>query len=153
MYTRADLPSLIQFAQRLTSAALPGPSYYHAGDVAWQLYAVDASEDVRIWRDGDGRVAALAIFEHAAGWNHPLVLRALGGLAQVRRARGDAAEAERLLTRAIGVMDQSADALTVEARAQQAQLLTMLALVYRDQGRSAEADAAQARARSLSATP
>jgi hypothetical protein len=81
------------------------------------------------------------------------VLRALGGLAQVRRARGDAAEAERLLTRAIGVMDQSADALTVEARAQQAQLLTMLALVYRDQGRSAEADAAQARARSLSATP
>ena len=50
-------------------------------------------------------------------------------------------------------MDQSPDTLTVQARAQQAQLLTTLALVYRDQGRSAEADAAQARARSLAAAP
>ena len=81
------------------------------------------------------------------------MLKALGGLAEVRRERGDPAEAERLLTRAIGVMDQSPDTLTVQARAQQAQLLTTLALVYRDQGRSAEADAAQARARSLAATP
>jgi hypothetical protein len=81
------------------------------------------------------------------------VLRALGGLAEVRRERGDAAEAERLLTRAIGIMDQSPETLTVQARAQQAQLLTTLALVYRDQGRSAEADAAQARARSLAAAP
>ena len=96
---------------------------------------------------------SLAIFEHAAGWNHPLVLKALGGLAEVRRERGDPAEAERLLTRAIGVMDQSPDTLTVQARAQQAQLLTTLALVYRDQGRSTEADAAQARARSLSVAP
>ena len=71
----------------------------------------------------------------------------------MRRERGDPAEAERLLTRAIGVMDQSPDTLTVQARAQQAQLLTTLALVYREQGRSAEADAAQARARSLAATP
>ena len=32
---------------------------------------------------------SLAIFERAAGWNHPLVLKALGGLAEVRRERGD----------------------------------------------------------------
>jgi hypothetical protein len=31
------------------------------------------------------------------------VLKALGGLAEVRRERGDPAEAERLLTGAIGV--------------------------------------------------
>jgi tetratricopeptide (TPR) repeat protein len=94
---------------------------------------------------------ALVIWERAAGWNHPLVVSTLGGLADVRRARGDTAEAEKLFVRAIGIVDASPHAPTSEVRVQQAGLLTALAGLYRAQGRSAEADAAQARARSLTA--
>lgn len=58
----ADLRPLIEFAHALVRAGLPHPSYYHAGDFVWQLYALDASDDVRLWLDGDG-VVACAIFE------------------------------------------------------------------------------------------
>jgi tetratricopeptide (TPR) repeat protein len=96
---------------------------------------------------------ALAIWERSAGWNHPLVVTTLGGLAQVRQARGDAAEAEKLLTQAIGIVEASPLGTTPAVRAQQAELLTALAGLYRAQGRPAEADAAQARARSLTGAP
>ncbi len=58
----ADLVRLVAFAQRMTAARLPGPPYYHLGDVVWQLYAYDTSDDVVIWSDGE-RVAGFAIFE------------------------------------------------------------------------------------------
>jgi len=60
-----DLHSLIQFAQKITSARLPRASYYHPGDFVWQLYAFDTSDDVRLWRTGsaEGAIAACAIFE------------------------------------------------------------------------------------------
>jgi ribosomal protein S18 acetylase RimI-like enzyme len=57
-----DLVSLARFVQQLPDARQRQPSYYHPGDVAWQLYSVDRSDDVRIWRDG-GAIAAFAIFE------------------------------------------------------------------------------------------
>lgn len=58
----ADLVRLIAFAQRTTTARLPDPPYYHVGDIVWQLYALDASDDVALWFDGD-RIAGCAIFE------------------------------------------------------------------------------------------
>ena len=48
----------------------------------------------------------------------------LGGLAQVRQDRGDAVEAEKLLTRAIGIVDAMSQAPTPQIRAQQAAFLT-----------------------------
>jgi len=60
----ADLHALIRFAQQVTRARLPRPSYYHAGDFVWQLYNFDRSDDVRLWtRDPDGATVACAIFE------------------------------------------------------------------------------------------
>lgn len=61
----SDLDSLIHFAHVLTRARLPYPSYYHAGDFVWQLYAFDASDEVRLWRSdaGDAEIVACAIFE------------------------------------------------------------------------------------------
>lgn len=61
----SDLPSLIQFAQNITSARLIRASYYHPGDFVWQLCAFDESDDVRIWTHGagDDTIAACAIFE------------------------------------------------------------------------------------------
>ena len=57
-----DLVSLARFVAQLPEARRRRPSYYHPGDVAWQLYSVDRSDDVRIWRI-DGAVVAFAIFE------------------------------------------------------------------------------------------
>jgi predicted N-acetyltransferase YhbS len=57
-----DLVSLIRFVAQLPEARARRPSYYHPGDVAWQLYNVDRSDDVRIWREG-GVIIAFAIFE------------------------------------------------------------------------------------------
>jgi tetratricopeptide (TPR) repeat protein len=96
---------------------------------------------------------ALAIWERSAGWNHPRVVTTLAGLAQVRQARGSSTEAEQLLSRAIGIVEGSAQLPPARARAQEAELLSQLAGVYRAQGRLAEADATQARARSLSSAP
>jgi ribosomal protein S18 acetylase RimI-like enzyme len=63
--SESDLQALIPFAQQIARARLPAPSYYHPGDFVWQLYALDMSEDVRLWRSGtgDGPIAACAIFE------------------------------------------------------------------------------------------
>jgi ribosomal protein S18 acetylase RimI-like enzyme len=61
---QGDLSRLIAFAQRLIAARLPMHAYYHPGDFVWQLYALDGSDDVRLWmRRDDGAVAACAIFE------------------------------------------------------------------------------------------
>lgn len=61
----SDLHSLIQFAQKITSAHPTRASYYHPGDFVWQLYAFDESDDVRLWRNGtaEGAIIACAIFE------------------------------------------------------------------------------------------
>ncbi len=59
---RSDLHSLIHFAHLLTRARFPYPSYYHAGDFVWQLYAFDASDDVRLWWS-DAEIIACALFE------------------------------------------------------------------------------------------
>lgn len=65
--TAADLGLLSDFATRCTAARLPGLTYWNVGDFAWQLgvfpRATDFSGTVRLWQDGGGRVAALAIFE------------------------------------------------------------------------------------------
>jgi len=58
----SDLDALISLAQRTTASRLPGPTYYHLGDVVWQLYRLDGSDDVQLWLDGS-RVVAFAIFE------------------------------------------------------------------------------------------
>ncbi|HEY8172592.1 MAG TPA: GNAT family N-acetyltransferase, partial [Dehalococcoidia bacterium] len=55
-----DLPLLIALAQ--ASGRPPQPRYYHPGDFVWQLCIFDATEDVRLWLDGDEAVAC-AIFE------------------------------------------------------------------------------------------
>lgn len=56
----ADLPSVIKLKQAITRARLP--TYFHPGDVVWQLYAFDEHDDVRLWFDGE-KVIACAIFE------------------------------------------------------------------------------------------
>lgn len=62
-FTQRDLSGLIALAQRVTAARAPRPSYYHPGDVCWQLYAEGASDDVGVWTDHDGIARALAIYE------------------------------------------------------------------------------------------
>lgn len=57
----SDLPSLIEFAQRV-GASSNRPSYYHPGDVVWQLSAFDATDDVRLWFEG-AHVVGCGIFE------------------------------------------------------------------------------------------
>ncbi len=58
----SDLAAVVELAQRLTASRLPGPTDYHLGDVVWQLYRLDESEDAQLWFDG-ARVVAFAIFE------------------------------------------------------------------------------------------
>lgn len=58
----ADLGAIIELARRTTARRLPGPTYYHLGDVVWQTYRLDQSDDVQLWLDGS-RVVAFAIFE------------------------------------------------------------------------------------------
>jgi ribosomal protein S18 acetylase RimI-like enzyme len=63
-YEGSDLPRLITVAQRLIAARLPLHAYYHLGDFVWQLYALDRSDDVRVWSSAaGGAVLACAIFE------------------------------------------------------------------------------------------
>ncbi|MGH9693376.1 MAG: hypothetical protein ACRD5Z_04475, partial [Bryobacteraceae bacterium] len=61
-----DLPSLIRFAADCARTCLPAPSYYHPGDIVWQLYSEGPSDNVRIWiraeRDEEHFVA-FAVFE------------------------------------------------------------------------------------------
>lgn len=83
----ADLHALIEFTHALVGAALPRLSYYHPGDFVWQLYALDASDDVRLWLDGD-RVVACAIFEPPLTFQfavHPAVAEDRGLSTEVLR--------------------------------------------------------------------
>jgi ribosomal protein S18 acetylase RimI-like enzyme len=57
-----DLPSLIEFAQRVTAAEPDSSHYYHPGDFVWQLAPISAPEDACLWFDED-RVVACAILE------------------------------------------------------------------------------------------
>ena len=58
----SDLPGLIEFACSATVARLPAPTYYHPGDVVWQLYRAEPTGDVRLWLDS-GVAVALGIYE------------------------------------------------------------------------------------------
>ncbi len=61
----SDLSRLLDFARDATIARLPGPTYWHPGDIVWQLSGtpgVNPVEDIRLWFGG-GRLAGLAWFE------------------------------------------------------------------------------------------
>ena len=61
----SDLDVLVRFAQQVTRERLPASSYYHPGDLIWQLYEFDRSDDVRVWTTdaSDDEILACAIFE------------------------------------------------------------------------------------------
>lgn len=79
-YSGQDLTSLVRFVQQSPQARERRPSYYHPGDVVWQLYTVDRSDDVRIWFDGDA-IVAFAIFEPPLTFQFALSPRPAPGLA------------------------------------------------------------------------
>ena len=61
----ADLNLLIEIARTNLAERLPGLSYWHPGDIAWRLAALDpraVAANVRLWSDDRG-VAAATIFE------------------------------------------------------------------------------------------
>ena len=61
----ADLNLLIEIARTNLAERLPGLSYWHPGDIAWRLTALDpraVAANVRLWSDDRG-VAAATIFE------------------------------------------------------------------------------------------
>lgn len=58
-----DLTALTAFAQQVTALLAPRPSYHHPGNVVWELYECDDTDDVRVWTGADGRDVACAIFE------------------------------------------------------------------------------------------
>ncbi len=61
----SDLRLLIEFAQRATAARGPRSTYWHAGDIVWQIVpfvAAKAVEDINLWFDGDG-LAGVVVFE------------------------------------------------------------------------------------------
>ncbi len=63
----SDIPLLHQFASRAISAREPGLSYWHPGDVTWQLFggaAYDPADVLQLWLDHDGAIAGL-------GWMEP----------------------------------------------------------------------------------
>ena len=90
---------------------------------------------------------ALAIREARFGRDHPDVAASLNHLAVLYNARATYREAEGLLTRALEIVDKGKGA-TGAARTNRvkAEILDNLARVYRAQGRSAEAEEAQAKA-------
>ncbi|MEX2080242.1 MAG: GNAT family N-acetyltransferase [Dehalococcoidia bacterium] len=61
----SDIPLLHDFARQALAARSPGLSYWHPGDVTWQLFGgalYDASKVIHLWLDADG-VAGLAWLE------------------------------------------------------------------------------------------
>jgi tetratricopeptide (TPR) repeat protein len=76
------------------------------------------------------------------------VASTLEGLALVQSGRGNAADAEVLLTRALAIYDGPAGDVP-ETRPAQAHILTNLARVYRTLGKLDQAKAAEARAAAL----
>lgn len=61
----SDLELLIEFARRATAARSPGTTYWHAGDIVWQVFPfVDASavDDIQLWFD-NGILAGFVLFE------------------------------------------------------------------------------------------
>ncbi len=61
----ADLALLIAFARSASAARLPGLSYWHVGDIVWQLFPfshLPVVEDVRLWSDSEG-LAGFVLFE------------------------------------------------------------------------------------------
>ena len=61
----SDLNLLIDFARSASAARLPGVSYWHPGDMVWQLFPfshLPVVEEVRLWFDDDG-LAGFVLFE------------------------------------------------------------------------------------------
>ncbi len=61
----SDLELLIEFARRATAARSPGTTYWHAGDIVWQVFpyvGADVVDDIRLWFD-DGVLAGFVLFE------------------------------------------------------------------------------------------
>ncbi len=61
----ADLNLLVDFVRARMVERLPGATYWHPGDIVWQLYQFLRSgplDEVRLWFDGD-ELAGFAIFE------------------------------------------------------------------------------------------
>ena len=61
----ADLDIVTEFVRANLAARLPDLTYWHPGDVAWRLAAVDRralAANVRLWSDAAG-VAGVAMFE------------------------------------------------------------------------------------------
>ena len=85
---------------------------------------------------------AIAIWEQRLGPDHPLVVQALGNLAGLRRQRGDLAGAQALYQRAIDATRKrlAADAQNPGERQRLAQSLVEIGKLYRDEGRTAQAE-------------
>lgn len=61
----SDLNLLIDFARSATISRLPGVSYWHPGDMVWQVFPfshLSRIEEIRLWFDGDG-LAGFVFFE------------------------------------------------------------------------------------------
>ena len=62
---QSDLELLIDFARSANTARLPGVSYWHPGDIVWQVFPfshLPLIEDIRLWFDADG-LAGFVLFE------------------------------------------------------------------------------------------
>src|SRR5690606_21290347 len=57
-----DIPMLADFVWRTALQRQPGASYYHPGDITWQLYRAGPGDDVRLWFHHES-IIAFAIFE------------------------------------------------------------------------------------------
>ncbi len=61
-----DVKNLRGLVASAMSQRLPGPSYYHVGDVTWQLFqntAFDPLANIRLWESEDGRLQGFVWFE------------------------------------------------------------------------------------------
>ena len=61
----SDLTLVIDFARSASAARLPGVSYWHPGDIVWQLFPfshLPLVEEARLWFDDDG-LAGFVLFE------------------------------------------------------------------------------------------
>ena len=61
----SDLDLLIDFARSASAARLPGVSYWHPGDIVWQLFPfshLPVVEEARLWFDDNG-LAGFVLFE------------------------------------------------------------------------------------------
>ena len=60
-----DIGLLIEFARRATAERWPRSTYWHAGDVVWQVFpyvGAAPAEDIRLWFDGEPLVGVV-VFE------------------------------------------------------------------------------------------